>query len=128
MSTSRMQTRPTGGQLPRAPNRSKDLQTCLTVTDERRFVILGRTSGRSRHTAAVEGARGRRKHVIMDKAELLSYIRARRLAVIGTIGPDGSPQGALVGVAVTDGFQIIFDTGCDPSKYQNRHRDTGIVA
>jgi hypothetical protein len=65
-------------------------------------------------------ARGRRKHVIMDKAELLSYIRARRLAVIGTIGPDGSPQGALVGVAVTDGFQIIFDTVSPATKLQER--------
>jgi len=66
--------------------------------------------------------------VIMDKAELLSYIRARRLAVIGTIGPDGSPQGALVGVAVTDGFQIIFDTVSDSRKHQNLQRDTRIAA
>src|SRR5215831_6846121 len=64
----------------------------------------------------------------MDKAELLSYVRARRLAVIGTIGPDGSPQGALVGVAVTDRFQIIFDTVSDSRKHQNLLRDTRIAA
>jgi general stress protein 26 len=68
------------------------------------------------------------EHAIVHKAELLSYMRSRRLAVIGTIGPDGSPQGALVGVAVTDGFQIIFDTISDSRKHQNLQRDTRIAA
>lgn len=63
----------------------------------------------------------------MDKAELLSYIRARKLAVVGTTGPDGRPQGALVGVAVTDGFQIIFDTTSDSRKHQNLQRDARIA-
>jgi pyridoxine/pyridoxamine 5'-phosphate oxidase len=64
----------------------------------------------------------------MDKTELLSYIRARKLAVIGTTGPDGRPQGALVGVGVTDGFQIIFNTASDSRKHQNLQRDTRIAA
>src|SRR5262245_20928431 len=64
----------------------------------------------------------------MDKTELLSYMRARKLAVIGTTGPDGSPQGALVGVAVTDDFHIIFDTVSDSRKHQNLQRDTRIAA
>ena len=64
----------------------------------------------------------------MDKAELLSYIRTHKLAVIGTIGLDGRPQGALVGVGVTDSFQIIFDTASDSRKHQNLQRDTRIAA
>jgi hypothetical protein len=38
----------------RALNRSRDLVTCLTATDERRFEIRGGTSGRSRHTAGAD--------------------------------------------------------------------------
>src|SRR5262249_38744515 len=34
----------------------------------------------------------------------------------------------LVGVAVTDGFHIIFDTVSDSRKHQNLQRDTRIAA
>jgi pyridoxine/pyridoxamine 5'-phosphate oxidase len=61
--------------------------------------------------------------MIMDKAGLLSYIRAHKLAVIGTIGPDGGPQGAVVGIAATDDFAIVFDTLSDSRKHQNLRRD-----
>jgi hypothetical protein len=54
MPMSKMRTRPTSEHLPQALNRSKDLGTCLTATDERRFGIRGGTSGRSRHTAGAE--------------------------------------------------------------------------
>jgi len=64
----------------------------------------------------------------MDKAELLPYMRAHRLAVIATIGPDGDPQGALVGVAVTQDFEIIFDTVSNSRKHQNLRRDNRIAA
>ena len=66
-----------------------------------------------------------------DVAGLVGFLRTvfdAGGAVIGTIGPDGSPQGALVGVAVTDGFQIIFDTVSDSRKHQNLQRDTRIAA
>src|SRR5262249_189735 len=54
MSMSRMQTRPTSEQSPQALNRSRDLLTCLTAPDERRFEIRGGTSGRSRPTAGAD--------------------------------------------------------------------------
>ncbi len=44
----------------------------------------------------------------MDRTELMSFIRQRGLAVVATRGPDGTPQAALVGVAVTDQAEIIF--------------------
>src|SRR6266446_10953999 len=55
---SRMRTRPTSEQLPQALNRSRDLVTCLTATDERRFEIRGgtlptrATNGHSRNSEA----------------------------------------------------------------------------
>src|SRR2546430_17229819 len=54
MSMSRMRTRAPSEQSPQALNRSRDLLTCLTATDERRFEIRGGTSGRSRHTAGAD--------------------------------------------------------------------------
>ncbi len=38
----------------------------------------------------------------------MSFIRQRGLAVVATRGPDGTPQAALVGVAVTDQAEIIL--------------------
>src|SRR5271165_7508230 len=55
--------------------------------------------------------------------ELLQYMRSHKLAVISTLGADGSPQSALVGVAVTDTFQIIFDTVSTSRKHANLVRD-----
>jgi pyridoxine/pyridoxamine 5'-phosphate oxidase len=63
----------------------------------------------------------------MDKAELLTYMRACKLAVIATIGCDGSPQGALVGVAVTEDLEIIFDTDSNSRKHQNLKRDNRVA-
>ena len=54
----------------------------------------------------------------MRRADILAYMRASKFAVVGTIGPNG-PQGALVGVAVTDDFEIIFDTVRDSRKHRN---------
>lgn len=58
----------------------------------------------------------------MNRNELLFWMRSHRLAVVGTSGPDG-PQGALVGVAITDDLQIVFDTVSDSRKHANLARD-----
>lgn len=42
--------------------------------------------------------------------ELLEFMRTQRLAVQASSAPGGAPQAAVVGVAVTDGFEIVFDT------------------
>src|SRR2546423_11988862 len=46
----------------------------------------------------------------MTPAELLDFMRAQRLAVQASCAPDGGAQAALVGIAVTDAFEIVFDT------------------
>jgi hypothetical protein len=58
------------------------------------------------------------------KTELLEYMRSQRLAVIGSIAKDGAPQAALVGIAVTPGHEIIFDTVSDSRKHGNLDRDS----
>lgn len=55
----------------------------------------------------------------MTKSELLLYMRRHRLAVAGSIAPDGRPQAALVGIATTDAFDVVFDTVSDSRKHRN---------
>jgi hypothetical protein len=46
----------------------------------------------------------------MTPTELLRFLRSQRLAVEASCAPDGGAQAALVGIAVTDAFEIVFDT------------------
>jgi pyridoxine/pyridoxamine 5'-phosphate oxidase len=57
------------------------------------------------------------------KSDLLAYMRSHKLAVVSSIGPDGGPQGALVGVATTDDFGVVFDTVSDSRKHGNLVRN-----
>src|ERR1039458_6326760 len=49
----------------------------------------------------------------------LEFAREQRLAVLSTVSPAGEPQSALMGVAVTPGFEIVFDTVKSSRKYGN---------
>ncbi len=44
---------------------------------------------------------------------------SQRLGVLGTIGPTGTPQSALVGIAITPQLEIVFDTVKNSRKYPN---------
>ena len=46
----------------------------------------------------------------MDAKMLLEFLRGHRYAVQTTVSANGGPQAALVGFAVTDEFEIVFDT------------------
>jgi pyridoxine/pyridoxamine 5'-phosphate oxidase len=55
----------------------------------------------------------------MTQANLYSFLAMQKLGVLGTIGPSGAPQSALVGIAATDEFEIVFDTVRTSRKYPN---------
>jgi general stress protein 26 len=59
----------------------------------------------------------------MTHAELIRFLRKHKLAVQTSIHADGSPQAALVGFAVTDQLEIVFDTVTTSRKYRNLKRD-----
>src|SRR4051812_41035711 len=61
------------------------------------------------------------------KPEMLAYMRGHRLAVIATIGSDGGPQSALVGVGITPTLEIVFDTLSTTRKHANLERDSRIA-
>jgi hypothetical protein len=55
----------------------------------------------------------------MTREGLLRFLQKNRLGVISTISDVGDPQSALVGIAVTDRFEIVFDTLGSTRKCQN---------
>ena len=46
----------------------------------------------------------------MTSGELFSFLRRHRHAVQASVTPSGAPQAALVGVAVTEALELVFDT------------------
>lgn len=55
------------------------------------------------------------------------FIAAQQLAVVATLGPDGAPQAALVGIALTDRFEVIFDSVESSRKIGNLRRDPRVA-
>lgn len=55
----------------------------------------------------------------MDKANLHALMTGFRYGVVSSIARDGTPQSALVGIAVTPELEIIFDTVKSSRKYAN---------
>jgi len=55
----------------------------------------------------------------MTEADLYSFLAKQRLGVLGTIGSSGAPQAALIGIAVTEKLEIVFDTVKSSRKYPN---------
>jgi hypothetical protein len=63
----------------------------------------------------------------MTHEAIYDFMRARKLAVISSIGPRVEPQSALVGFAVSPDLEIVFDTLSSTRKYQNLKRDSSIA-
>ena len=55
----------------------------------------------------------------MTKLELYQFVSVHALAVVGSISVEGAPQSALVGIAVTEDLEIVFDTLNNTRKYRN---------
>jgi general stress protein 26 len=63
----------------------------------------------------------------MDAKRLLEFLREHRLAVEASVSASGSAQAAVVGVAVTDRFEIVFDTVESTRKAQNLRRNPKLA-
>lgn len=55
----------------------------------------------------------------MDRAFLYAFMAKCRYGVVSSVGADGTPQSALVGIAVSPQLEIIFDTVNSSRKYRN---------
>jgi PPOX class probable F420-dependent enzyme len=63
----------------------------------------------------------------VDRAELLAFLRSQRLMVEATVSAGGKAQAAVVGYAVSDELELVFDTLTSTRKYQNLRRDPRIA-
>jgi pyridoxine/pyridoxamine 5'-phosphate oxidase len=59
----------------------------------------------------------------MTRTDLINFIRQHRWGVVSTIAASGGPQAAVVGVAVTDDLELVFDTLDSTRKAHNLRRD-----
>jgi pyridoxine/pyridoxamine 5'-phosphate oxidase len=55
----------------------------------------------------------------MTRAELFEFISGCKLAVLGSVSPEGVPQSARVGIAVIEELEIVFDTLNTTRKFRN---------
>lgn len=63
----------------------------------------------------------------MDAKRLLEFLRQHRLAVQASVSATGSPQAAVVGFAVTDQFEIVFDTLASSRKAHNLRQNSRLA-
>jgi nitroimidazol reductase NimA-like FMN-containing flavoprotein (pyridoxamine 5'-phosphate oxidase superfamily) len=63
----------------------------------------------------------------MTSADLLTFLRRHRLCVQSSASASGAPQAAVVGFAVSDDFEIVFDTLGTSRKMNNLRRDPRVA-
>jgi uncharacterized pyridoxamine 5'-phosphate oxidase family protein len=63
----------------------------------------------------------------MKRDELVQFLRRYKLAVQASVAPDGAPQAAVVGFAVSDALDLVFDTVETTRKYRNLRAEPRIA-
>jgi len=60
-----------------------------------------------------------KSHLPLSPSQLLAFMRAQPWAVEASVSAQGAPQAAVIGVAVTDRWELLFDTVTQSRKHQN---------
>jgi pyridoxine/pyridoxamine 5'-phosphate oxidase len=55
----------------------------------------------------------------VTRAELIAFLRSEKLGVVSTVNDRGAPESALVGIAVSDALELVFDTDATTRKVAN---------
>jgi general stress protein 26 len=63
----------------------------------------------------------------MTRQELLAFMRSERYAVQATVSRDYAAQAAVIGIAVADDVEIVFDTLSDSRKAANIRGNSSIA-
>jgi general stress protein 26 len=63
----------------------------------------------------------------MTRDQLVAFIRKHRWGVEASVAANGHPQAAVVGVAVTDTLELVFDTLDSTRKCANLRRDPRVA-
>ncbi|MEJ7734583.1 MAG: pyridoxamine 5'-phosphate oxidase family protein [Polyangiaceae bacterium] len=63
----------------------------------------------------------------MERAELVAFLRRSPFWVQASVRDDGAPQAAVIGVAVGDDLELVFDTETAARKCGNLRRDPRVA-
>jgi general stress protein 26 len=63
----------------------------------------------------------------MTRKELLAFMRSERFVAQASVSSDYAPQAAVVGIAVSDDFEIVFDTLHNSRKATNLRANPSIA-
>lgn len=63
----------------------------------------------------------------MTKDFIYRFIQKHQLAVISTLSPGNKPEAALIGIAVSEELEIIFDTVSTSRKYHNILQNSSVA-
>lgn len=63
----------------------------------------------------------------ISRAELVAFLREVPLLTLATLSPEGAPQAALLGVAVSDDLELVLDTLETTRKFRNIRRDPRVA-
>src|SRR5579863_3184728 len=66
-------------------------------------------------------------HNPLNPTELLSYMRAQPWAIEASVSPQGAPQAAVIRVAITDRWELLFDTVTQSRKHQNLMKNPRVA-
>jgi hypothetical protein len=59
----------------------------------------------------------------MTRDELIGFLRSQKVCVQASVHADGRPQAAVVGYAISDDMEIVFDTVTTSRKFANLTTD-----
>ena len=63
----------------------------------------------------------------MDVKEVFKFMDGEKLGVLSTVGEDGNPESALMGVVATPELELIFDTVKSSRKYPNLKSNSRVA-
>lgn len=63
----------------------------------------------------------------LTRDELREYLRKSKVMVVSSVARDGAPQSAVVGYAVSDTLELVFDTLSSTRKHANLRGDPRVA-
>lgn len=63
----------------------------------------------------------------ISRIELVKFLREVPLLTMASVSPEGAPQAALLGVAVGEDLELVFDTLDTTRKFRNVRRDPRVA-
>lgn len=63
----------------------------------------------------------------MTRDQIIAALKKNKFVVQASVSPEGAPQAAVVGVAVTDALELVFDTLGDTRKAKNLRQNPKVA-